>query len=159
MLLFSREKDPIFKMATPLLLDEVSTTTKLFLTKEVDKKENPSVSNDPDTKESLDELKNKLKAELENFSSSELLDYLKSKPDLQPFVRLLDITSEESLIRLNAEKLDTGTYIIKSEDVQIEKPKLTGWYGKGCAKWKKNRKRSHSCKRQKTELEVVDSTL
>lgn len=143
-------------MATPLLFSEVSTTTKLFLTKEeAVKKDNPSVPNIPEEKESLDDIQTKL----ENFSSdNELLDYLKSKPDLQPCVRLLDITSKGSLDKLNAEKLDTETYIIKSEDAQIEKPKLTGWYGKGCAKWKKTRKRSQSCKRMKTDMELVDST-
>lgn len=138
-------------MATTLLPNEASTTTRLFLTKgETDVKENLPVA---ECKESLEEVK----SNLESTSNSDL----ESKLNLQPCVRLVDITSADSLTKLNAEKLDSRTYIIKTEeDAQSTSgtaQKLSGWYGKGCAKWKKHKKRGSSSKRQKTENEVVDS--
>ncbi|CAL1282442.1 unnamed protein product [Larinioides sclopetarius] len=146
---YEKQNDPIFKMAVPLLPHEMSTTTRLHLTRT--KTDNFVV----DCKENLNHIKATLQSELESCSNSdELLRDLDLKFNFQPHVELTDITSTDTLLKLNAEQIDSRTYFIKEENeknMPRTKPGLSGWFGKGCAKWKRQRRTNSSCKRMKTE--------
>ncbi|GIY29747.1 NAD-dependent protein deacetylase sirtuin-7 [Caerostris extrusa] len=157
---YEKENDPIFKIATTLLPYEISTTTRLHLTK-------ITIDNVGTTNYKGKHLKNvkvELKNELESCSNSEeVLKDLHSKCNLQPHIELTDITSSNSLMELNVEQIDSRTYSLKSENLQDtdgNNTSLSGWYGKGCAKWKKQRKKTNlSCKRVKTGKDQTDSDV
>ncbi|GFS77149.1 NAD-dependent protein deacetylase sirtuin-7 [Nephila pilipes] len=155
---YEKQNDPIFKLATPLLPHEMTTTTRLHLTK------NKTEANDfknVDMQENLKDIQFSMKNELDLCSNN---DYLigtdESNQNLQPFVKLLDIASASTLLKLNAEQIDSRTYFIKTEipeGTTRTNIKLSGWYGKGLGKWKKQRRRTNSsCKRIKTEKDKVD---
>ncbi|KAF8774306.1 NAD-dependent protein deacetylase sirtuin-7 like protein [Argiope bruennichi] len=158
---YKKQNDPIFKIAVPLLPHEMPTTTRLHLMRT--KTESTDNSDVVDCKENLNHIKATLKNELENCSNStELLRDLDLKLNFQPHVELTDITSTNTLLKLNVEQIDSRTYFIKEENEQ-EMPRtnsgLSGWFGKGCAKWKRQRRRTiSSCKKLKAEKDKVDSS-
>ncbi|GFQ89434.1 NAD-dependent protein deacetylase sirtuin-7 [Trichonephila clavata] len=154
---YEKQNDPIFKLATPLLPHEMTTTTRLHLAKiKTDVKDDfKSV----DLKENLKNVQVSIEDESDLHSNNdELLRTTESKQSLQPFVKLIDIASTNSLLKLNAEQLDSRTYFIKTEnaeDTTRTNTNLSGWYGKGLAKWKKQ-KRNNSCKRIRTGKDKID---
>ncbi|GFT47841.1 NAD-dependent protein deacetylase sirtuin-7 [Trichonephila clavipes] len=154
---YEKQNDPIFKLATPLLPHEMTTTTRLHLTKiKTDVKDDFKTV---DLKENLN-IQVSIEDELDIHSNNdELLRTTESKQNLQPFVKLIDIASTNSLLKLNAEQIDSRTYFIKTENAEDTirtNTNLSGWYGKGLAKWKKQKRNNSSCKRIRTGKDKIE---
>ncbi|XP_035233161.1 NAD-dependent protein deacetylase sirtuin-7-like [Stegodyphus dumicola] len=154
---YEKESDPIFNLASPLTSRETSTTTRLHLTKSsnglvnhydaLDKKISHDIPESQVKIETIAEQSKKdVKSDTEVRNSEMHMDTNEVNAFL-PHIKLLDITSASSLLKLNAERIDSRTYFIKSEnrkDLQGNTTTFSGWYGKGCAKWKKYRRKTNT---------------
>ncbi|XP_054716399.1 NAD-dependent protein deacetylase sirtuin-7-like [Uloborus diversus] len=146
---YDKENDAIFQLSTPLTPNELSTTTRLFLTKEepISEQDSKDVSMHIDCKSEIKD------APFQKHVDNPLSFSLDSC-SLQPQVKLLDVTSASSLLKINAEKIDSRTYFLKNKNGKstVQNSSISGWYGKGCAKWMKRKRKSNiSLKKMKMD--------